>query len=321
MSHFTLDTSQFHAARRVAEFEDACTRICHLHVEPTEGEFASSTSIALVGGAILAETTHSACITRRSMAMAAQTGDNILLHVPVTGGFTIGQRGGRDQEMKPGFLYLDPTEVPGVARFHGPQASAFYLSLPRAVIGPAADRLALRDQTALTPQWRILLAYARALHAEAALMPPEDMAQCMTHLQDLAVLAIGAGREAEQIARGRGARVARLRAIRADIERNLTSPELSGDWMAARHGISARYLRALFADEGTSFADHVTLRRLLWVHQRLCDPASAGQPIGRLAMDAGFGDLSAFNARFRRQFGATPSDVRAAALRRAAGSG
>jgi len=34
-----------------------------------------------------------------------------------------------------------------------------------------------------------------------------------------------------------------------------------------------------------------------------------------VAFDAGFGDLSYFNRVFRRRFGATPSDVRAAARR------
>jgi AraC-like DNA-binding protein len=86
--------------------------------------------------------------------------------------------------------------------------------------------------------------------------------------------------------------------------------------MAARHGISARYLRALFADQGTGFSDHVALRRLMRVRHQLCDPAQAGTPISRIALDAGFGDISAFNHRFRQVFATTPSGMRAAALAR-----
>jgi AraC-like DNA-binding protein len=33
-----------------------------------------------------------------------------------------------------------------------------------------------------------------------------------------------------------------------------------------------------------------------------------------LAFEAGFGDLSHFNRNFRRRFGASPSEIRAAAL-------
>jgi AraC-like DNA-binding protein len=51
----------------------------------------------------------------------------------------------------------------------------------------------------------------------------------------------------------------------------------------------------------------------LRVYQALRSPAHGDRPIGSLAYDAGFGDLSTFNREFRREFGATPSDVRAAA--------
>ena len=38
-----------------------------------------------------------------------------------------------------------------------------------------------------------------------------------------------------------------------------------------------------------------------------------GRPIGAIAFDAGFADLSHFNRSFRRRFGGTPSEVRAQA--------
>lgn len=39
---------------------------------------------------------------------------------------------------------------------------------------------------------------------------------------------------------------------------------------------------------------------------------SGAEPVGTIAYDAGFGDLSTFNARFRRQFGRSPSAYRSA---------
>jgi AraC-like DNA-binding protein len=42
-------------------------------------------------------------------------------------------------------------------------------------------------------------------------------------------------------------------------------------------------------------------------------PCCAGYRISTLVYSTGFGDLSTFNRAFRRHFGATPSDVRAAA--------
>lgn len=316
MTHFMLDTTMLDPRRRVTEFEAACAQICHLMIAPTSEDFASRTSIALIGSAVFADTRHSACVTNRTMTLAAETGDNILLHIPVQGGFTIRQRGGSEQACGVGSIYVDPTEEPGVARFDGAGAQAFYLSLPRAALGTAGDRLSLRGQVALTPQWRLMLAYACAIHAEAALLPAAHLERCGLHLQDLAMLAVGADHDDAQIARGRGVRAARLRAIRADVERHLADPDLAPDWIAKRHGVSPRYLRALFADEETSFSDHVRRRRLMLAWRRLSDPAQAGVPIGRIAMEAGFGDLSWFNHLFRKTFGQTPTETRNLSLRR-----
>jgi AraC-like DNA-binding protein len=57
-------------------------------------------------------------------------------------------------------------------------------------------------------------------------------------------------------------------------------------------------------------------RRLAYAHRLLADPRSAHRRISDIAFEAGFGDLSRFNKAFRRQYGVTPSDVRAMALRK-----
>jgi AraC-like DNA-binding protein len=48
-------------------------------------------------------------------------------------------------------------------------------------------------------------------------------------------------------------------------------------------------------------------------HRCLVDPRSASHMIRTIAFEAGFGDLFYFNHVFRRRYGATPSDNRAAA--------
>jgi AraC-like DNA-binding protein len=45
----------------------------------------------------------------------------------------------------------------------------------------------------------------------------------------------------------------------------------------------------------------------------MSDPRQAEQTLTAIAFAVGFGDLSYFNRTFRRRFGATPSDIRAAA--------
>ena len=53
-------------------------------------------------------------------------------------------------------------------------------------------------------------------------------------------------------------------------------------------------------------------QRLARTQRMLIDPRLAGRAITAIAFDAGFGDLSHFNRTFRRRFGMTPSEVRAA---------
>ena len=131
-----------------------------------------------------------------------------------------------------------------------------------------------------------------------------------TGSRPLVALSLGATGDAADVAHRRGVRAARLQAIQADIEAHLLDPDLSTIWIAARHGISARYLRALFADRQMTFADFVTDRRLLVVWRRLVNPNTLCDAISTIAYECGFNDLSWFNRAFRRRFGMTPSEVR-----------
>jgi AraC-like DNA-binding protein len=163
-----------------------------------------------------------------------------------------------------------------------------------------------------TEALRHLAGYLDLLTSDAAVMSPELTSIAATHVQDLVALAFGARRDAAEVANGRGLRAARLRAIRADIMNNLGSDEVRAAALAARHGVTPRYIQKLFESEGTTLSRFVLRQRLASVHRMLTDPRHAGSSIGTLAYSAGFGDLSTFNREFRRCYGATPSDVRSA---------
>jgi AraC-like DNA-binding protein len=69
-------------------------------------------------------------------------------------------------------------------------------------------------------------------------------------------------------------------------------------------------VQRLFEADGTTFSEFVTRLRLSRAHRILCEPASNQAAIATIAYDVGFGDLSYFNRRFRRQYGLTPREVR-----------
>jgi AraC-like DNA-binding protein len=158
----------------------------------------------------------------------------------------------------------------------------------------------------------LLSSYIEALVREPAPPTPELGQLAVAHIYDLAALAMGATRDAVEIAKNRGLTAARLRAIKSDIAANLSRDHLSVVDIALRQRVTPRYVQLLFESEGTTFTEYVRNARLNRAHRMLMDPRLADRGIGAIAFDAGFSDLSYFNKAFRRRFGGTPSDVRTA---------
>jgi AraC-like DNA-binding protein len=166
------------------------------------------------------------------------------------------------------------------------------------------------SKVADSPALRLLTRYARSLGDETSLETADAGRTVAAHLHDLAALALGATNDAAAVANTRGLRAARLQAIKADIQQNLSDARLSAETVAARHGISARYVRLLLEAEGVSFSEVVLGARLQRARRMLADPRHSGLTISAIAFDCGFSDLSYFNRTFRRRFGLTPSALR-----------
>jgi AraC-like DNA-binding protein len=91
---------------------------------------------------------------------------------------------------------------------------------------------------------------------------------------------------------------------------HLTDSSLTIAAVAARHGITPRYLHKLFEDEAMTYSRFVLDRRLALAYRRLRHPRFADRTVSSIAYDTGFGDLSYFNRTFRRRYSITPSDAR-----------
>jgi AraC-like DNA-binding protein len=187
------------------------------------------------------------------------------------------------------------------------------LNMRRSVLRPLLgdfDSVLARPIRREVEALRLLSHYIEGLNADPPLNL--DVARlAVAHVYDLAALAMGATRDAAEVAKGRGLRAARLRAIKADTAERLASPDLSVEKAAMRHGVSPRYVQMLFEQEGTTFSQYVIGQRLARAYRLLTDPRFVGRSITSVAFDAGFSDLSYFNRTFRRCYGGTPSEVRA----------
>lgn len=188
-----------------------------------------------------------------------------------------------------------------------------YIAMPRDVLAPMVSNLdaALMSVIPSTVEpLRLLAGYIDLLMNDPALMETEEL-RCLAvhHIHDLVASALGATRDMEEAAAGRGVRAARLRAIKADIAQNLAG-NVTAAALSARHRLSPRYIRNLFEGENTSLSQFVLGQRLTRVHRMLTDLRRADRTISDIALAVGFGDISTFNREFRRRFGVTPSDVR-----------
>ena len=124
--------------------------------------------------------------------------------------------------------------------------------VPRAVLGPLvrnADDFVLRRIPRGTGMLNLLKGYIDEVFDDPALGMPEMRPLIAGHLGDLIAVTLGATRDAAAVAKGRGIRAARLRAIKHDIEVHLTSADLSIDGVANRQKISNSYVRKLFESE------------------------------------------------------------------------
>ena len=166
-----------------------------------------------------------------------------------------------------------------------------------------------RDNEAL----KLLTRYASALRDANATATPEMRRLSATHMHDLIALALGATPDAADLAKERGARAARLSAIKSDIAENAADEALTVTAVAARHRLPVRYLQRLFEEDGSSFTAYLLEQRLARAHRTLINPRLSNLKVSAIALDAGFGNLSYFNQSFRRRYGASPSDIRAAA--------
>jgi AraC-like DNA-binding protein len=247
-------------------------------------------------------------VTRPAQRVA--DGEDTVCLMMKTGGYMALTQGRREGVPQAGDAVLLVYREPALLQF----VDTTYLSVRvpfsalamLANVETAAARCIPRDTEALS----LLRTYVA--NVPERIDDPQLCRLAATHVYDLMALAIGATDEGREIANQRGVRAARLESIKADLIQDAT---LHLDQLAARQGISARYVQMLFEEKGTTFSDFVLERRLDAACHMLTSPRYATWSITAIALEAGFGDLSHFNRRFKRRYLMTPTDLRTQAGR------
>lgn len=290
----------------------------HLDLEPQGELFTTRMSLRALPGLGLGAVTTSACRVMRTRELIADGQDDIGLVAMLDGHGRARDHDGNEVEFRSGEAVFLRNGKQGVVEY-GKDARYLCFTIPERVFaGVVADRDAacMRTIRADSGPLDLLTRYTQLVVADETLTRDAGAA-IARHVHDLATMVMAGTPELAAALDGRGARAAaRLAAIKADIASRITDGTLSVADIAAKFGITPRYIARLFEQDGTSFTAFVLEQRLSLARSLLEDPARARLPIGALALASGFGDISYFNKRFRQRYGMTPSDVRETALKK-----
>jgi AraC-like DNA-binding protein len=258
---------------------------------------------------------------RTKAAIVADGSDCPVLVYNLAKPFRIVQ-GGRDAVVATGSATLFTEGAVGAFEFKADrpgedQVMSLNVRVPRTAlvgaIGNPEDHL-LRPIGAEAEPLRVLKSYADMLLATGGVADPATAKSISDHLIDLAALALGAGRDAADVARERGLRAGRLNEVLGAIKAGYADPSFSLRSIAQKQRVSERYLRDLLHESGSGFTERVLELRLQHAWRLLAHRRHGHRKVSDIAFTVGFNEVSYFNRSFRARFGMTPRDARATAI-------
>jgi AraC-like DNA-binding protein len=291
--------------------EEFARNLLHLDIEPVSDEaiHAKATMRMLPGFRSLAFRGSAVCLAR-SQALVAAGDDSIGLVINRDVGTHLSQRN-REISLRDGDAC--PIFTDELATLTG--RGHLGLLLPRA---PLIERVRnIADFAAIpisreTEALRLLVTYFNAHPEKLTLYSPTLRRTVVEHIYDLVALAICQDRTPDERSLSATA-AARLEVALGYIKKHFDKPGLTIAAVAHDQNISPRYLQRLIETTGTTFSERLQELRLQRAYELLTSASQSGERISDIALRVGFSDVSHFNRSFRRRFGDTPSNVRAAA--------
>jgi AraC-like DNA-binding protein len=299
------------ARERMSYLHDFVARgVAGLHFTPRIDGFEFKVAIRrLEGDVAVGRARYSAVRGERTRELAGDGRSNYMLTIHDTD-YEVEAEGGRRLQVSRGDIVIVNEGLRQSFTLPGTGLTAIVLDeRMMAGVAPAIRSRPLHHIPAARPCAALIAGYAGLLLDDASLDGAASRL-AVRHLHDLAALALEpSGRHLPEPS---GIGGARLALVKQEMVRNLTDPELDIAAVARRQCVTPRYIQRLFEREGATFGKFLRDARLELARAGL--ETGDARSIATLAFDCGFGDLSHFNKAFRRRFGMTPSDVRAAAL-------
>jgi AraC-like DNA-binding protein len=301
-------TDEFPNRERLPRWREEFARtIVRVDIEPLSSDvpFKAEAILQNLPGVAMASCEGSAARMHRTRALAADGGDSIGLIFNMGAAASVSQRN-TDLVLGNGDAVLVLTDEPGVL------SSTAHLGLlfPRTALVQRLDdidNVVMRSIPHRDGSLRLLLSYLRLIQDDVGSTPPALQETIISHIHDLAALAIGANRDVREQGKNAVA-AARLSAAIDYIGKHFADPALTLASVAHHQRISPRYLQELLEQSGASFVARVNelrLKRAFVLITRLPE-----RPVSGIAASAGFSNVSHFNRLFRQRYGDSPSGVR-----------
>jgi AraC-like DNA-binding protein len=176
-------------------------------------------------------------------------------------------------------------------------------------IAPALD--AARGTALDTPQGRLLADYMLLLERNLRSLPAQSAPPLKNPVSAMVGACIAPSGDRMADAKPQ-IRLTLMERVRQSVRRQLRSPSLGPDKLCREAAMSRSQLYRLLEGEGGA-AHYIQRLRLSESFAILCN-TSNNLPIGVIAESLCFADASSFSRAFRREFGTSPSEVRAAVL-------
>jgi AraC-like DNA-binding protein len=280
----------------------------------TPTEFAAAVTRRPIGDLLLLDCAASPFLGNRGQGVigtsSTTAGEDVLGFQFVGRGVELVREGDREMALTPGDMVLwdglQPTEVEIVEPFHKRT-----LLFPRSrvlAVCPRLGTVSTLPSLAGSPTARLLVRYMNALVVEQPELDAAAGAAAATAALELLRAAVEPNLPTS--------RAASRAAMRAEIGRyvrtHLQDPELGPAPIARAYAISVRTLHSLFEDSAESVAALVRTERLTRCMEDLRQPN--GGSVTDIAFRWGFCDAAHFSRVFKREFDATPSEIRQSAL-------
>lgn len=290
--------------------EGACDSFMPLSPEWSgDDEFSARIETLSIGSGALTrvETTpHPVLRTPRDLVKVDP--NYVHLNIVLSGGALL-EQGGREQSLRVGDIILFDTARAFKMRQFGKrshQIASLLICKRDLDIGSTREDAICNRRVSDGPVGAALRAVMCGLVAGAAELRPSEFESLYEAC--IALCSVAAGL-VERDVPGASASPLYQECLRL-IDEHLAAPDLSAEKLAGYLGVSARYIHKVFARAGSSVGKHILDSRLRCVRTDLASPSMRHVPVSSIVFRWGFNDLSAFNRRFKRRYGITPSQLR-----------